>query len=151
MLLLLFAFLLAVIPFTVSSKNSELNQLPPRPLYATPILPIETPLTAHEQMLKDAGIAKEDWFYADFIIMHEGSYDPCKVNGGAHDCNYPTISNRKAYGVCQALPGIKMASIGESWQIDPVKQLKWCQQYAFSSHGGTWQSNYQFWILHRYW
>jgi len=102
-------------------------------------------------MLQAAGIAQEDWFYADFIVMHEGAYDPCKVNGGAHNCSYPVLGNTKAYGVCQAKPGYKMASMGESWQIDPIKQLQWCQIYAFSSHGSTWRSNYYFWLANNWW
>ncbi len=100
----------------------------------------------HIALLSSAGIAEHDYFYADFIVMMEGHYDPCVVNGGAHDCTY---SGNKAYGACQALPGNKIASAGRDWQTNIVTQLKWCDSYAQAM--GGWQKAHQKWLMKHYW
>lgn len=104
---------------------------------------------AHTDLLKAAGIAQNDWQYADYIVMHEGHYDPCVINGGTRDCSYATNGGQKAYGVCQALPGSKMASAGKDWATNPVTQLKWCAQYS-DKYGG-WAGSYAYWISNQLW
>jgi hypothetical protein len=46
-----------------------------------------------------------------------------------------------AYGIPQALPGSKMASVGQDWQTSAETQIKWGLQYIDSTYGspcGAW-------------
>ena len=67
------------------------------------------------------------------------------------NCN-PTATNKSsgAYGVCQSLPGSKMASAGSDWQTNPVTQMKWCQSYAQSRYG-SWSNAVAFWNANKWW
>lgn len=40
-----------------------------------------------------------------------------------------------AYGLCQALPGIKMASFGSDWKTSWATQNAWCIDYANRTYG----------------
>lgn len=86
-----------------------------------------------------AGIAPSDYHYADYIISHESNWNPQARNASSG-----------AYGLCQALPGSKMASEGSDWASNPITQLKWCDGYA-KGHYGSWASAYYFWTSHHYW
>jgi hypothetical protein len=68
-------------------------------------------------------------------------------NGGKIDCDY--LGN-KSYGICQALPGRKMAVMGDDWQTNPLTQLKWCNSYAIGRYG-SWAKAYQGWKLKNWW
>jgi uncharacterized protein YabE (DUF348 family) len=87
-----------------------------------------------------AGLAPGDYQYADYIVSHEGGWS------GATKSNY---SGSGAYGICQALPGSKMASAGADWATNPVTQLRWCSSYA-GRYGG-WAGAYSYWQAHGYW
>lgn len=67
------------------------------------------------------------------------------------NCN-PTAKNKSsgAYGVCQSLPGSKMASAGSDWQTNPITQMKWCQTYAQSRYG-SWSNAVAFWNANKWW
>jgi uncharacterized protein YabE (DUF348 family) len=92
-------------------------------------------------IMRAAGIASSDYGYVDFIISHEGGWDgTTKYNRGGSG----------AYGICQALPGSKMASAGADWATNPVTQLRWCSSYAHSKYGG-WYGAYSYWQSHHYW
>jgi hypothetical protein len=46
-----------------------------------------------------------------------------------------------AYGIPQALPGSKMASVGSDWRTNPITQIRWGLQYIEASYGspcGAW-------------
>jgi len=88
-------------------------------------------------LMSAAGIVPGDHAYANYIISRESNWRPSAAN----------VSG--AYGLCQALPGSKMASAGGDWQTNPVTQLRWCNGYA-SRYGG-WAGAYNFWQSHRYW
>ena len=85
-----------------------------------------------------AGISPGEYAAADFIISHESGWRPYASNPSG------------AYGLCQALPGSKMASAGADWATNPVTQLKWCNGYAKSRYGG-WQAAYNHWMATRNW
>jgi uncharacterized protein YabE (DUF348 family) len=84
-----------------------------------------------------AGISSSDYGYVNYIVSHESNW------------NYQAANNSGTYGLCQALPGSKMASAGADWQSNPVTQLKWCSGYA-GRYGG-WAGAYNFWVSHHYW
>lgn len=108
------------------------------------------PSGSHTDWMAQAGIAPSDYGYVDYIVMREGHYDPCVINGGAVDCTYATNGGQKAYGVCQALPGNKMASAGADWATNPVTQLKWCAGYAIGRYG-SWANAYNTWLAQKWW
>lgn len=101
----------------------------------------------HDDWLSQAGISASDFGYADFIIAHEGHYDPCVRFGGVSDCSYRGAA---AYGVCQSKPGNKMASAGADWATNPITQLRWCNQYAIERYGG-WLGAYNYWQRNWVW
>lgn len=83
-----------------------------------------------------AGISESDYPYVDYIISRESGW---RVNA----------TNGSTWGLCQALPGSKMASAGADWQTNPVTQLKWCSGYA-AGRGG-WAAAYDFWVRNHWW
>lgn len=85
-----------------------------------------------------AGISSGDYAYANFIISHESGWRITASNYSG------------AYGLCQALPGSKMASAGSDWATDPITQLRWCSDYADSSYGG-WANAYYHWLNNYSW
>ena len=85
-----------------------------------------------------AGISEGDYMYVDYIVSRESHW-----NAGAMN------ARTGAYGLCQSLPGSKMASAGSDWQTNPVTQLRWCSSYAAGK--GGWAASYNFWISHHWW
>jgi uncharacterized protein YabE (DUF348 family) len=85
-----------------------------------------------------AGISPGDYQYVDYIVSKESGWRPTAQNPSG------------AYGLCQALPGSKMASAGADWQTNPVTQLKWCNSYAVGKYG-SWRAAYNFWLANHWW
>lgn len=112
--------------------QTTVEATPVAPPPVQPTQPVaQTPAGTHDDWLIAAGIT--DTYYANALIsMENGSWDPCKLNGGAVDCTY--VGNR-AYGIPQALPGSKMASAGDDWQTNPITQLKWMKSYVEGRYG----------------
>lgn len=91
-------------------------------------------------IMQAVGISPGDYGYVDYIVGHEGGW------GGVTKSNY---GGSGAYGICQALPGSKMASAGADWATNPVTQLRWCNGYA--QKFGGWGGAYNYWLAHHYW
>ena len=89
--------------------------------------------------MKAAGIPESDWQYVDYIIEHESGWNYRAVNASSG-----------ATGVCQALPGSRMATAGSDYLNNPVTQLKWCHSYANERYGG-WQQAYNAWRSQNWW
>lgn len=83
-----------------------------------------------------AGIRQSDYPYVDYIVTRESGWRVHATNG-------------RTWGLCQALPGNKMASAGADWQTNPVTQLRWCSGYAAGK--GGWEASYNFWLSHHWW
>lgn len=95
--------------------------------------------TDKAEVMARAGInVDRDYPYVDYIVERESHWNPLAQNFSSG-----------AYGLCQALPGSKMASAGSDWQSNPVTQLKWCNGYA-QQYGG-WAGAYDFWLSHGWW
>lgn len=88
-------------------------------------------------VMSAAGISRDDYPYVDYIVSRESGWRVSATNG-------------RTWGLCQALPGSKMASAGADWQTNPVTQLKWCSGYAIGRYG-TWAAAYNFWVTHHWW
>lgn len=91
------------------------------------------------QLMASAGISSSDYQYVDYIITKESGWNYLAVN-----------SFSGAYGLCQALPGSKMASAGSDWATNPETQISWCNSYATSRYG-SWQAAYNFWLANNWW
>lgn len=100
---------------------------------------LNLPAGSHEDWMAAAGISPSDYGYVNFIIEHESHWNPLSRN-----------RTSGATGLCQALPGNKMASAGADWETNPITQLRWCNGYAVGRYGG-WAKAYQFWTQHRWW
>jgi len=93
-----------------------------------------------KELMAQAGISSADYEYAYFIIDKESHWRPGVSN----------YNGSGAFGLCQALPGSKMASAGSDWKTNPVTQLKWCNGYAHSRYG-SWKGAYDFWMRKHWW
>ncbi|WP_328915809.1 MULTISPECIES: transglycosylase SLT domain-containing protein [unclassified Streptomyces] len=65
------------------------------------------------------------------IVSHESSWNYTAANPSS-----------AAYGLVQANPGSKMASVASDWQTNPATQIKWGLNYMNSRYGspcGAWQ------------
>lgn len=104
-------------------------------------LPVVEPkqLLPHEELMQQAGIPQSDWAATSYIVEHESSWRSTATNASSG-----------AYGLCQALPASKMASIAGDYKTNPVTQLKWCHQYAHARYGGWWGS-FAFWRSNKWW
>ena len=89
-------------------------------------------------LMAAAGIAESDFGFVDYIISHESGWRP----GAA--------SSTGAYGLCQALPGSKMASVASDYLTNPITQLQWCTGYATQRYG-SWGGAYRAWIAQGWW
>ncbi len=86
-----------------------------------------------------AGIHPNDHAYVNYIVSRESRWNVVAQNASSG-----------AYGLCQALPGSKMASAGSDWQTNAVTQLKWCNSYALGRYG-SWAAAYNFWTEKHWW
>jgi hypothetical protein len=85
-----------------------------------------------------AGISRSDFAYVNYIVSHESGWNAAARNPSG------------AFGLCQALPGSKMATAGADWATNPVTQLRWCNGYAVGRYG-SWAGAYNYWLSHHYW
>ena len=92
-----------------------------------------------EAVMAAAGISPSDYDYVNYIVSRESRWNAAASN-----------KSSGAFGLCQALPGSKMASAGADWQTNPVTQLKWCNGYATSKFG-SWSAAYSYWLVHHWW
>lgn len=148
----------AQIPAKTASKPVQAPQpeIPPvvqvepeTPVVAPPAVVEEAPAPApvatnyptdHIEIMQQAGIDPGDYAAVDYIISHESGWRHWVVNS----------EGSGATGLCQALPGSKMASAGADWATNPVTQMRWCTSYATQRYGG-WQNAQSFWISHLWW
>ncbi|QIJ64481.1 transglycosylase SLT domain-containing protein [Streptomyces sp. JB150] len=79
----------------------------------------------------------DQWTCFSNIVDHES------------DWNYRAVNpSSGAYGLFQALPGSKMASVGADWQTNPATQIKWGLNYMNDRYGSPcgawsfWQANH---------
>ena len=80
-----------------------------------------------------AGVSEADLHVALTLIYRESG---CRFDA--------TNAGSGAYGIPQALPGSKMASVGADWQTNPVTQIRWMIGYVTGRYGG-WSQAWSFW------
>ena len=81
-----------------------------------------------EQMMSAAGISAGDFYYADWLVTKESSWNPNAVNKSSGAC-----------GLAQALPCSKL---GPNWN-DPATALTWMATYVKNRYG-SWYAAVQF-------
>lgn len=87
---------------------------------------------------RQAGVSEAELYDALTLIYHESG---CRTGA--------TNSSSGAYGIPQALPGSKMASVGSDWETNPVTQIKWMAKYVTGRYGG-WSQAMAFWWAHHW-
>ena len=85
---------------------------------------------------REAGVSEDDLSAALDLIYHESG---CRVDA--------RNASSGAYGIPQALPGSKMASVGADWETNPVTQIRWMSGYVTGRYGG-WKQAIEFWYAH---
>ena len=84
------------------------------------------------------GWSNDDYIAWLMIVKRESSFNPYAIN-----------KKSKATGLCQALPGKKMASHGNDWRTNYKTQLRWCRDYIKNRYG-TPQEAWSFWQSHHW-
>lgn len=88
------------------------------------------PRTMAKQILKNKfGYGESQFVCFDNIIKRESMY---KINA-----RNPSSG---AYGIPQALPGSKMASVGSDWRTNPATQIIWAVKYMDDRYGSPCQA-----------
>jgi hypothetical protein len=90
-----------------------------------------SPKSIAKQILKNKyGYGSDQFSCFDNIIMRESMWD---INA--------TNASSGAYGIPQALPGSKMATIASDWRTNPATQITWGIEYMKDRYGspcGAW-------------
>jgi len=84
---------------------------------------------------RQAGVSEADLSAALDLIYHESG------------CRVDAANASGAYGIPQALPGSKMASIAGDWETNPVTQIRWMIGYVNGRYGG-WSQALNHWYTH---
>lgn len=84
------------------------------------------------------GWSNDDYIAWLMIVKRESSFNPYAIN-----------KKSKATGLCQALPGKKMASHGKDWRTNYKTQLRWCRDYIKNRYG-TPKKAWSFWQSHHW-
>lgn len=87
------------------------------------------------EWLTEAGIAKSDWGYVQYIADRESGGNPNATNPSSGAC-----------GLIQAHPCDKVP--GNPY--NPVDNLRWANGYAEGRYGG-WGNAYNFWVANNWW
>ena len=82
------------------------------------------PKAAAQAMLGQFGWSSDQFGCLDSLWTKESNWNVHAINAGSG-----------AYGIAQALPGSKMASVGADWQTNPITQIKWGLQYIKGRYG----------------
>ena len=131
-----------IVTYQIDADNPRIRSEIQSIVLREPVAQIEvrgTSLSGTKADMARAGIAESDFVYVDYIVFKESTWNYLARNPSSG-----------AYGLCQALPGSKMASAGSDWETNPVTQLRWCDSYAKARYG-SWSAAYSFWLRNHYW
>jgi transglycosylase-like protein with SLT domain len=98
--------------------------------------PAPTPTVDDARSYAIAQIGAAQFSCLDALWQHESDWDPSAENPSSG-----------AYGIAQALPAAKMASVGHDWTSNPLTQVKWGLEYIAGRYG-TACSAWSFWLRH---
>lgn len=103
---------------------------------AAPATPAPTPTVDDARTFALAQIGPAQFDCLDALWQHESDWDPSAENPSSG-----------AYGIAQALPAGKMASVGADWMSNPITQVTWGLQYIESRYGSACNA-WAFWLRH---
>lgn len=123
-------------------KPKPVIKIAPKPVVKPVPVKVTPPIStgSHQDWMAAAGISPSDYAAVEYIISHESGWRYWVVNS----------EGSGATGLCQALPGYKMASAGSDYLTNPVTQLRWCHSYAQERYGGWWGA-YNHWTANSWW
>ena len=120
-----------------TGSGSTAASAPPQPGGLGTTVPAgEIQSWAHQYLL-DNGYSEGDFTAANYIISHESGWSPTATNPSSG-----------AYGLAQAYPGSKMASVDADWQTNYKIQFKWFIGYCEQRYGGI-VAAYNYWVAHK--
>ena len=96
--------------------------------------PPPTPTVDDARAFALARLGAAQFSCLDALWRHESDWDPSAKN--------PTSG---AYGIAQALPATKMASIGTDWMSNPATQVTWGLEYIARRYGSPCNA-WSFWL-----
>ena len=82
-----------------------------------------------QQLAAARGWTGEQWTCLDLLFQRESGWNPYAANPSG------------AYGIPQALPGSKMATVADDWRTNPATQITWGLNYIAGRYGtpcGAW-------------
>ncbi|PLS80983.1 G5 domain-containing protein [Candidatus Saccharibacteria bacterium] len=85
-----------------------------------------------KQLMMQAGFGEDQWGCLESLWNKESGWN-----------EYAGNKSSGAYGIPQALPGSKMASVGADWQTNPATQIQWGLGYIKGRYGspcGAWNA-----------
>lgn len=127
----------------VADESNQSDEVPDS-LTVTEVTELEKSDYTISEVKTDVVVHSDNW-YKEFIYQHESGGVPCKINGGAVDCNY---TGNRACGLGQSLPCSKLTSVCDL--ADVSCQEEWFYNYMINRYG-SWENAYLFWIAHRWW
>jgi hypothetical protein len=83
-----------------------------------------SPRTIAHTLLLRRGWSEAQWGCLDALWTRESHWRTGAANGRSG-----------AYGIPQALPGSKMATMGSDWRTNPLTQIRWGLWYIGASYG----------------
>jgi hypothetical protein len=83
-----------------------------------------SPQTVARALVLREGWSEGQWSCLDSLWSRESGWNTYAVNHSSG-----------AYGIPQALPAWKMASVGSDWRSNPITQIRWGISYIGSKYG----------------
>lgn len=100
----------------------------------------KNPRAAAKAMLADQGFPASEWSCLDRLWVGESNW--------RHKAENPSSG---AYGIPQALPARKMATVAKDWRDNPITQITWGLRYIKGTYGspcaalGAWEGRSPHW------
>ena len=117
----------------IATKREPKKQITTKHEEIKPIVPVE-------RISAEVRPTGTEWDAKMFIYYHESGNVPCKINGGAIDCNY---LGERACGLGQAYPCSKLRAVCNL--SDRSCQETYWTGYMFSRYG-TWKKAKAHWL-----
>lgn len=109
-----------------------------RSVTRAPLAPVTDTSPSAVRALARTMVPADQWASFDAVISHESSWNL-----------HATNPSSGAYGLGQALPGSKMASVASDWRTNPVTQLTWTLKYMNDRYGSP-NAAWAFWQTHHW-
>ena len=120
----------------VAAPTATIAPATPAPSPTPLPTPVPTPTVDDARSFALAQIGAVQFSCLDALWQHESDWDPSAENPSSG-----------AYGIAQALPAAKMASVGHDWKSNPITQVRWGLGYIATRYGSACNA-WSFWLRH---